>query len=392
MFFTPVIRRILGAVLLLLFLLSTACQNGAAPGTGTKDARPIPVEVDLIRQQNIELRRTFSGTLESQSRFVVSPKVGGRIQRLAVDLADSVEQGQVVAQLDDEEFQQELRQAKAELEVARANGVEAASNLEIAKREMERVRNLRTRGVATEAQVDAAQAQLLTREAAVEVARARVTRAEAALAGARIRLGYTAVTADWRGQGRRFVAQRHVNEGTTISANTPLFTIVELDPIMAVVNVTEKDYGLLRPGQAATVTTDAFTGTKFAARVARVAPVFNQASRQARVELELANPNQKLKPGMFIQAEILLDQATDAFTVPLSALVSRGSDEGVFLVAESGDRAQWHPVRTGIRQRDRVQVEGVSSGRVITMGQQLLQDGSLIVIPQQEPEAERTTE
>ena len=361
-------------------------QGGAEAAKGGRTG-VAPVAVAPVLRETIELRRVFSGTLESPARFVVAPKVGGRLLRLTADLADPVENGQVVAQLDDEEYRQAVVQAEADLEVARAQVLEADSHLAIARRETARVASLREQGIAAESQVDAARAQLLTREAAVQVTKAQLSRAEAVLAGARTRLGYTQVTAYWSGGGHRFVAERHLNAGATVAANTPLLTIVELDPMIAAVSVTERDYGLLRIGQAATLRTDAFGDTGFEGRVARLAPAFSRDSRQARIEISVANPHQRLKPGMFVRVEVVLDRVEDAATVPLSALVTRNDKGGVFVVNDSGDGVAWHPVEAGIRQDDRVQLIGENlSGRVVTMGQHLIDDGSPVTIPESETE------
>jgi len=383
----------IGGIVILALAGWLLFKPGDDAGPGGRVAAPAAVEVGPIRRETIELRRVFTGTLESPAQFVVAPKVGGRVAHLAVDLGDRVQNGQILAELDDEEFEQAVVQAEAELEVARANLVEAKSNLEIAEREMSRTNSLQSRGIATDSQVDVAKAQLLTREAAVEVAKAQVTRAEAALAGARIRLGYSTVAANWVGNGRRFVARRFINEGETIAANTPLLSIVELDPIIAVVYITEKDYGLLQVGQPATITTDAFPGATFRGEVARVAPAFNQSSRQARIELMIANPDQQLKPGMVVQAEVLLDQSNNAATVPLAALVERGGQTGVFVVNQAGDRVAFQPVTPGIRQGERVEAVGADiTGFVVTVGQQLIDDGSPVTIPRLENTPEREQE
>jgi len=371
------------ATLLMLLLIgcSGSAPSGSGPGPSGDDVRAVPVETAAVRREPIAARRVFSGTLESPARFVVAPEVGGRIASLSVDLGDPVESGQVVARLDDEEYTQALRQAEAELEVARANVTEARANLEIARREMTRAKSLRERGVIEEARLDEVRAMLSTREAGVAVAEARVTRTNAELEAARIRLRYTMVKADWRGDGMRYVAMRHVNEGSTVTAKSPLLTIVELDPVIAVVFVTEKDYGRLRAGQRAEVTTDAYPGTSFPAEVSRVAPAFNRESRQARVELTLANGDMRLKPGMFVEAEVELESVDEATTVPLAALVTREGVEGVFTLDEGGSRARWQPVRVGIRAGDRVQVDDDLRGRVVTLGQQLIEDGSPITVP-----------
>jgi RND family efflux transporter MFP subunit len=157
------------------------------------------VEVAPIQRGPIELRRTFSGTLEPRAEFVVAPKVSGRVERLAVNLADTVKRGQVVAELDNDEYVQAVAQAKADLEVARANLSEAKSALEIATRELERVKTLRGRGVASESQLDSSNANRLAKQARLEVARAQVTKAKSALETANIRLRYTKVRAGWTG-------------------------------------------------------------------------------------------------------------------------------------------------------------------------------------------------
>jgi RND family efflux transporter MFP subunit len=237
--------------------------------------------------------------------------------------------------------------------------------------------------VASESQLDGAMANHLTKQAQVEVAMAQVAKAESSLETANIRLRYTKVRASWTGgSDRRVVAERFANEGGTVSANTPLLLIVELDPITGVISVTEKDYVRMRTGQIGTLTTDAYPGETFEGRIDRIAPVFRQATRQARVELMIGNAGQKLKPGMFIRVTVVLDRLAEATIVPEKALSTRDNRTGVFVVSENGKSVSWRDVTVGIREGDRVQVEGEGlSGRVVTLGQQLVDDGSPITIP-----------
>lgn len=361
-------------------------QEGDASGPLREGSGKAPVRASPIERGAIELRRTFSGALEAPSRFVVAPKVSGRVERLSVDLADTVDRGQVLAELDDAEYVQAVAQAQADLAVAKAHVVEAANALEIASRELQRVETLRGRGVASESQLDRVKADELARQSRLEVTRAGVTRAEAALETARIRLGYTRVNADWTGgEDQRVVAERFVNEGETVSANTPLLSIVELDPITGVIFVPEKDYAHLRPQQPVALTTDAYPGTVFQGRIDRIAPVFREDTRQARVELAVPNTGHLLKPGMFVRATIVMDRLADTVIVPERALATRRDQDGVFVIDEESLTVKWREVTVGIRERDRVQVSGEGlAGRVVTLGQQLLDDGSAITIPEDE--------
>lgn len=344
------------------------------------DERVAGVEVAPVERRTLEEERTFSGALEAAAQVVVAPKVAGRIERLAVDLADQVERGQVVAVLDDAEFAQAVKQAEAELAVANANLAQAKNRLEISQREYQRVIALRERGIASVSEYDLAVADRMEKEAQVEVAEAQVTRATAALESARIRFGYTRIAADWlEGDDRRMVAERLVDEGATVSANEPLLRIVQLDPILAVISVTDRDYGRLQTGLEARLATDAFPGEVFSGRIARIAPVFRETSRQARVELTVPNPEGRLKPGMFIHAAITLDRVEGALAVPQAALTQRGDVEGVFLVDAGGGRVNWVPVETGIRARDWVEIKQPQlSGQVVTLGQHLIDDGSRV--------------
>lgn len=345
---------------------------------------PAPVEVAPIERGPIELRRTFTGSLEARRRFVVTSHVRGRVQKLTVDLADPVSQGQVVAELEDADEVQGVNEAAAELAVARANVADAESALTIAARELERLEAMRGRGIASEADLDTARTRHLAKKTAVKVARARLQRARAGLARAHIRSGYTRVIATWSGDDKqRVVAARHVDEGDTVAPGDPVVTVVDLDPVEAVIYVTEREYGRLAAGQDAVVTTDAYPDTEFRGHIRRVAPVFQASSRQARMELEIPNPDGRLKPGMFIRAEVVLERVAEATIVPQAALTRRGGETGVFVVDAAGDSVSWRPVEPGVRQGERVQVSGDGlEGRVVVLGQQLVDDGSPITIPE----------
>ncbi len=352
--------------------------------------RPAPVEVAKVEHGPIENRRTFSGALEAAARVTVAPKVAGRIVSLPVDLADTVRRGQIVATLDNDEYAQSVMQAEAELAVARANVAEAASALTIAARELDRVRTLHDRGVASDSQFDTITAEHLSKSAAVEVAKAQATRAEAALQAARIRLGYTSIEATWSGNDdERVVGEQFAEEGDTVAANTPLLSIVQLDPIQAVIFVTERDYASLSHGQPVTLWTDAYPGRPWSGWIDRVAPIFREGSRQARVEVGVPNEEGLLRPGMFVRVETVLGRLEAATIVPTESLTERDGQTVVFVVNPDGRSVRMVPVTTGIRQGARVEVTGEGiEGRVVTLGHQLLDDDSAIVIPAlaQEPD------
>jgi len=374
---------LIGAAAGLGWMVLSQLQDRTTNRRGAKISRPVPVKVAQIQRGPIKMQRTFSGELESLAEFVVAPKVSGRVERMIVNIADPVNRGQVVAELDNDEYVQAVAQASADLAVARAKMTEAKSALEIANREFKRTESLSNRGITAASDFDAASQNQLARQAQLDVAVAQVKRAESSLEIANIKLGYTKVTAGWSGSSKhRVVAERYVDEGQTVAANAPLLLIVELNPIIGVIFVTERDYVRMKPGQPVMLTMDAYPDEQHTGKIERVAPVFHKSTRQARIEIIIDNPRHKLKPGMFIRATVVLDQVPEAIIVPEQALALRNDQSGVFVVSEDGRSVSWQAVKVGFHEGNRVQVEGQGlTGRVVTLGQQLVKDGSRITIP-----------
>jgi RND family efflux transporter MFP subunit len=355
-------------------------------------ARRESVAVAQVQTGSIELRRTFSGTLEASASFVVAPKVSGRVERMHVDFSDTVTRDQVVAELDRAEYVQEHLRAKAALAAARAKVKSAEWALSTADRDLARVGALRKRSISSEAELDTVKAEQLARVAEREAAKAEVELAQANLEAARIRLGYTRITASWaEGSDERVVAERFVDDGDTVAANAPLLSIVQIQPLNAVIYVTEGDYGRIAVGQTVELGTDAYPGEMFRGTIRRISSVFRQASRQAKVELRVPNEDRRLKPGMFVRATVVLEHLDNVKIVPRQAVTKRNNEDGVFVVDEGKKTVSWLPVTVGITSGDRTQVIAEDlAGRVVTGGRQNIKDGSAVSIPDDEapgPEA-----
>ena len=374
---------LIAAAAALSWIIFDKLQEKSGSRKRGKASGPVPVKVAPIQHGSITHKRTFSGELEALAEFVVAPKISGRVERMMVNISDTVKRGQVVAELDNDEYVQAVAQAHADLAVARASVSEAKSALEIARREFKRTESLLKRGIASDSEFDAVRQDQMAKQAQLKVAEAQTSKAESSLETANIRLGYTKVIAGWTGGGEhRVVAERYVDEGQTVAANAPLLSIVELHPIVGVVFVTEKDYVHLKPGQSVLLTTDAYIGERYTGRIDRIAPIFHKSTRQARIEMTIENPQYKLKPGMFIRATIVLNQIPVATIVPDQALTTRDNQSGIFIVSENGQSVAWHEVKVGIREGNRLQVEGENlSGRVVILGQQMVTDGSAVTIP-----------
>jgi RND family efflux transporter MFP subunit len=346
----------------------------------------VAVEVVPVKRATIRDVAQLTGSLVPDSHFVVAPKVGGRLEKLFVNIGDAVERGQVIALLDDEEYKQQVEQARAEREVAKANVLESQSNLNAAEREYERVKSLRKKQIVSESELDTSKAHYEAQEAQYKVAQAQVAQREAALKAAGVRLSYTKIRVSWEnGDNRRLVGERFVDEGAMLKANDPIVSVLDIHPLTAVIYVIERDYSKIKIGQTTLATTDAFPGQTFKGTVLRVAPLLRETSREARVEIEMPNPKEILKPGMFVRVEIEFGRHEDTTVVPLSSLVRRGGKRGVFVADQEKRKARFVPVEVGIVNGDLAEVVSPAlAGSVVTLGHHLLQDGSSILLPDTE--------
>ena len=366
---------------------------GRRGGRGGK-AVAVAVEVVPVRKATIRDIGRFTGSLFPRSQFVVAPKVAGRLEKLVVDVGDPVTAGQLIAELDDDEYVQQIEQARAERAVAEANVAECKSSLEVASRELDRIEALRKKKVASESELDEASARRTACDAKHKVALAEVTRREAALKAAQVRSSYTRIRASWEsGASPRVVGERFVDEGEMLKPNTPIVSILDNSVLTAVIYVIERDYPKVRVGQPAMMTTDAFPGKTFSGRIVRIAPLLKETSRQARVEVEVPNAAQVLKPGMFVRTQFEFARHDEATVVPVAAVVRRNGKQGVFLADTGEMKARFIPVTLGIVNGELAEVVKPSlSGVVVTMGHHLLEDGSAIRLPGPSPAETATTQ
>ena len=365
--------------------------SGSKEGFGSRRGNPaVAVETAPIQKESIKDVGRFTGSLSPQSEFMVAPKIAGRLEKILVDIGDVVTADQLVAVLDDEEYQQQVYQAVAELEVARANLVEVKITSENAKREYERTVALRQKKIASESQLDAAESEYKTQQAKLQVANAQVSQKQAALNMAKVRLSYTRIRVPPNhASQQRVVGERFVDEGSMLAPNTPIVSILDIGTLIGVINVIERDYPKIKPGLPAVINTDAFPGQTFSGKVIRIAPLLMEKAREARVEIEIPNQRMLLKPGMFVRVQMEFELHENATVIPQSAVVKRDGSQGVFVVDRQEKKARFIPVTLGIVNEARAEIlKPELSGEVVTLGQHLLEDGANIILPNEMSKAD----
>lgn len=156
---------------------------------------PVAVEITPIRKGTIRDQRLFIGTLISPDMYLVSPKVAGRVRKIAVNIGDQVKEGQILAYLEDEEYRLQVQQAQAEVLVAQARVEEQTSALHLAQKEFQRVKQLQQKKLVSQAELDSTEAKYRVESAKRKVVLAQVRQQQALLRAAQVRLSYTRLRA-----------------------------------------------------------------------------------------------------------------------------------------------------------------------------------------------------
>jgi RND family efflux transporter MFP subunit len=363
-------------IILLWIIIRSAGQSGNNSQRNNKPS--VAVEVDSIRIASVTETRSLTGTVVPHSRYIISPKVAGRLMHIRKRIGDAVSAGEVVARLDNEEYFQAVKEAEANLNVTQATLLQAESALELAGQDLKRAKSLQEKGISSSAELDAALTQFSASEAGLKLAHAQMASRQSSLDLARIRLGYTNLTSSSSG----FIGERFVDEGALLTANTPVFSVVTFDKVYIRTSIVERDYSRIQTGMKAVIEVDAYPGQYFYGAVARIAPVIEQNSRNAEVELEVPNDSLLLKPGMFARVNLELQHKERAQLAPSQAVMQLDGKRGVFIINNEESTVSFIPVTTGIVNTDFTEIiDPELNGLVVTLGQHLLKDGSQVILP-----------
>ncbi len=325
-------------------------QAAQPRGRGGRSGPPaiVPVETKLVENGRIARSVTVSGTVEPIRIVGVNAQLAGALRTMVAEEGTFVQEGGVLATLDDREISAQLTSAEASYELARAA--------------FQRAERLRERQVMTAPEYERDRAAL----AAAEAQRDQL----------RTRLGYATVRASLTG----IVTEKNVEAGDVVGVQTRLFTIADVSTMVVRVRVSELDVVQLSPGDAAEVFLDAFAGRQLAGRIRRVFPSADPASRLVPVEVAITGTDARVaRPGFLARVTFALGAKENVRLVPASAIVKDASgSEALYVI--SNDRAARRLVRTGLISEGRVEiVEGVNAGEVVVVtGTNQLRDGATV--------------
>jgi len=358
--------------------------GGGFPGGGGGGFRgggggrgPMTVELAKASRASLAEEITVVGNLIGDATVSVVPRAAGRLQDLSVRLGDRVSRGMRIAKIEDFEIVEQVKQAEAAQEVSLATIRQREADLQLAETSVERSRSLFERQLLPKQTLDDNEARYQAALAQIDLARAQNMQSKARLDELRINLANTVITSPVNG----FVSKRAVDPGAYVSQQTPVAEVVDITRVRLVANVVEKDLKELETGNQTRVQVDAFPGETFTGRIARVSPVLDPATRTAPIEIEIANPTYRLKPGMYARVGITTQTKKQALVLPSSAVVDLGGRRGVFQL--QNETAVFKTVTVGSEQGLVVEILAglVEGDEVISTGAGALRDGDRVALP-----------
>ena len=395
---------ILGAVLVLPLLMLSACSTGnAGDAKGGRPAdKETTVPVMVSRVESRKLRRTVEavGSLFAYDEVVVSSEVDGRAVQVLVDVGDQVTKGQTLVEILPTEFRLAADQQAASLEQATARlgatGVDgdvqdpsqtaavkkAAADLANAKQKYERSERQAERGLIPRQTLDEDEANYKAVEAAYDLAVQDVRNLQAAVKQGRAlrdladkKLRDTNILAPFGG----YVKERNVTVGQYLKVQTPVMTIVNVDPIRVRLKVLEKMAAWVPVGQMISLSVEAYPDRTFSGKIWRINPSVDPQTRTFDAEALIDNHQGVLKPGFFVKATIPSTRIDEVLLVPQKALSYAYGIYKVYTITEQ-NKLKEREVKLGDRVGEDAEIiEGIEEGDRLALpveGQELaIKDG-----------------
>jgi len=321
--------------------------------------QPPPAAVTTITARAEEWPATLAaiGTVTAVQGVVVSADLPGIVDRIAFTSGEAVRQGDILVHLDTRQEEAQLTAAEAHRDLTRLN--------------YDRMRGLVENGAVSRAEYDRSAAEHKQAEARVGEIRATIERK-------RIRAPFSGI-----------LGLRQVNLGQYLTAGAAVAPLQSLNPIYVNFGIPQQDAARIQVGRRVRITAGDVAGVEFAGRVTAIDAVVDQTTRNVQVQASLANPAGKLRPGMFVQAQVSVGASQSVLALPASSINYAPYGDSVFVVANlqgpngesyRGVRQQF--IKVGGARGDQIAViSGVKAGdEVVTSGVFKLRNGAPVLV------------
>lgn len=342
---------------------------------------PLPVVAHTIERGTIVAEVMGTGTLEARVQMTVSPKISGRVVDVLVDQGMRVAAGDVLVRLDDEELQQQVQIAQANVDAAAAgirrlltDKQRAAAVYEQTRKSDERTQTLLNQKAISPEEADKAVEALAVAEAGVARAEAAIAEGQKELVAAektlefhRARLHDTKVVAPFDG----LIVKRKREPGDVVVPGSSILTLISTDELWISAWIDETQMARLEADQAARVIFRSQADRSYPGTVIRLGREADRETREFIVDVRVLKLPENWAVGQRAETFIETERSADSIVLPVRWLVDRDDTQGVFLNIDG--RAVWRLLKLGIRSREAVEVlEGLEVGDVVVTPQDAL--------------------
>lgn len=383
----------IGAVVFFVFIRggSEAAQEEstaeASQETEKVTETPIPVKVDTARRGELIITLKSPGEAVTNRMVTVKSEVAGVIKNLYVEDGQHVKEGDLLVEVDDKQFRLELERAQADrlsklselLLEKQFSGTEAAvdeSELDLirkAKQEYEKAQDLHEKGLISDAEYDEAyKSYELTliesgeKKDEVRSAMKGLTQAEIQVKTAQMNLEKTKIKAPFTG----IITDVQVSPQEHITNGRDLFVLVNISRIQVYAKVLESEIGKMKEGREVTLRFSAYPDRTFKGEVKSISPIVNPEDKTCKVIIDVANPQEEIKPGMHADVEIAAEIHKDRLLIPQDAVLDRGGRKLAFVVEDG--LAKWRYIQLGLENDEYAEVlpsdkegEGIKEGETV---------------------------
>jgi HlyD family secretion protein len=379
-------RSALG-VLACLALVGCGSGEAAESSSSATAAQPVVVEGHRVARSSFGTTIEVSANVLPLKQVNVLPRVPGVIEEVLVDEGDWVEEGQVLARLEQRDYQLAVREAAANLVASRANAKLAAIQADSASTQHDRMKSLLETDAIALSKAEKAADGLKMSQAQRDAAQAQVQQAQVGLEAARIKLSDTVIEAPYAG----LVIKRFMDAGEIAGAMPPGIVLILADVTRMKVegSVNELDVHRVKAGMPVKVRVDALDHAELPGTLQLVTPMVDPQTRTAGIRVVLDNADRRLEVGM--SAEIVLDLGQrDVVAVPVEALLRSGTSDRADVFVVRDDQVQRREVVLGERRDDLVEVvEGLAEGDlVVRSGATALVNGQRVTLAERASRAE----
>ena len=338
-------RAVLGTLVVLATLFFVGMfprwRANAALTSAVLDQRPT---VSVVTTQRLDgaSNLVLPGSTQAIQETAIYARTNGYVRKWYADIGAKVEAGQLLAEIETPEIDQELNQARAAAQ-------QAAANLELARATLKRWDYLLQRKVVSAQEFDEKKAGSDARQADFTAAQANVKRLEETQ-------GFQKIVAPFSG----IVTARTVDNGMLVSAGSagqsqPLFRVAQTDTLRIYVTVPQTYASSIKPDQNATVSFREISDKAFSAKIVRTAGALDPAARTLLTELQVANTDRKLFPGMYAEVKFAFPQDGRTLLVPGNAVMVQ-SDGPKVLTVDAKQTIRTRPVKLGRDLGDKVEI------------------------------------